>query len=298
MLSFRHLADNLIMARTPSALLNATIFFTHDACFVIDTMLTASDSRQLLDNALSHGKGNLFVINTHWHSDHCFGNRYFKLYDARMIAHESHYQTLFDERRMLNSGKSVMLDKQLVPEPDYTFSSHCLIENDLINPDDHYPTGGNPLLKISHAPGHTYDNSYVFIPSLGVVITGDNVLNGDQDKYALPYFFWGDDELLLKSLKSILTLKPELIIPGHGDPVSRDKIKTDIHYVEALQEKVKEIISAGSYSSLEDLKLLLAQSIRVADCLPNLTAEQVWVVKVHTLNLNLLAVKYYTQVLD
>lgn len=295
MLIYNTLKPDLILARSRSALLNATIYKTKDILFVVDTMLTASDSRELLDRALACSKGKIVVVNTHWHSDHCFGNRYFKLYDALVVAHEKHYQTLFDERSMLHKGKSVVLDKQLVPEPDYIFSKKCHITSEFINCDDHYPPMEKPLVSITHAPGHTYDNSYVHIQEYNTLLTGDNVLNGEQGKYALPYFFWGDEELLIKSLKSILKHKPELIIPGHGEPVSMDKVKSDLTYLENLQNRAKELLMQGYYNHLDDLKLMLNQQIRLADCLPDTSIDQVWVPAVHILNINLLAVKYYTQ---
>jgi cyclase len=289
------LKPNLILARSGTALLNATIYKTKDILFVIDSMLTATDSRQLLDKALSLSKGIILVINTHWHSDHCFGNRYFKLYDAKVIAHEKHYQTLFDERSMLSKGKSLMLDKQLVPEPDYVFSKKCNITSAEINCDEQNLSVEEPWVTVTHAPGHSYDNSYVYLPEHNALLAGDNILNGEPGKYALPYFFWGDDELIIKALKNILKRKPDLIIPGHGDPVSLSKVQTDLLYLENLQNRTRELIMQGCYNHLDDLKLMLNQHIRIADCLPDTTADQVWVPNVHTLNINLLAVKYYTQ---
>lgn len=78
---------------------------------------------------------------------------------------------------------------------------------------------GGLTFQVLHTPGETYDHASVWIPELKAIFTGDNfygsfpnmyTLRGTKPRWALDY---------VDSLNTALDLKPEILIPSHGDAI-------------------------------------------------------------------------------
>ncbi|NOT60270.1 MAG: MBL fold metallo-hydrolase, partial [Acidobacteria bacterium] len=81
-----------------------------------------------------------------------------------------------------------------------------------------FELGGLKFIVMS-TPGETYDHATVWIPQLKAAFVGDNyyesfpniyTLRGTQPRWALDY---------VNSLNKVLALKPELVIPSHGNAI-------------------------------------------------------------------------------
>jgi len=67
-------------------------------------------------------------------------------------------------------------------------------------------------LKVLHTPGHTPGGISLLIDD--AIFTGDTLFSGSVGRFDLP---GGSEEVLLNSIKKILSLDENLIIyPGHG----------------------------------------------------------------------------------
>ncbi len=109
-------------------------------------------------------------------------------------------------------------------------------------------------------PGHTDGHTGYFIPDAGVLVVGDLIdfensqgmdLNNPRSNYTSA----------IKSLKRALSLKPEILIPGHGEPtVGNAKVKGVL--TEALDgalkypEMIKGTLSGGPLKLKEILAIL------------------------------------------
>jgi glyoxylase-like metal-dependent hydrolase (beta-lactamase superfamily II) len=89
-------------------------------------------------------------------------------------------------------------------------------------------------------PGHTPSNIAVFVPSDGVLYSGDCLVNG-----YLPNLDAGsvdDWQIWLRSLDRVAGLAPKFIVPGHGPVAAGDGVG---RLIESVREVLRESIAAG-----------------------------------------------------
>ena len=83
------------------------------------------------------------------------------------------------------------------------------------------PGGPVPVPTPGHTPGHTA----LFLPQHGVVLSGDALVTGHptsrrRGPQLLPEMFNGDTAGARSALGVLAGLDADLLLPGHGDPVS------------------------------------------------------------------------------
>lgn len=165
---------------------------TKEAC-IVDPGAGANSIKNFLRK---NGFDLKFVINTHGHGDHIAANGYF---NSPIYIHR--------------------LDKDFLTDPDMNLSRMFLFTVTSPKParvledGDKIPLGGLEL-EIIHTPGHTPGS--VSIKLDDVIFTGDALFAGGVGRTDFSY---GDEELLLKSIKEkLLTFSDDIVIyPGHGE---------------------------------------------------------------------------------
>jgi glyoxylase-like metal-dependent hydrolase (beta-lactamase superfamily II) len=151
-----------------------------------------------------------WLVNTHYHYDHCWGNSAFRAADS--WAHERCPATLVarseEWRVRLIAEDPVHADeyrKVVVVPPRHTFSDAALID-----------LGGRTVELRYLGRGHTDSDLVVRVPDAGVLFAGDLLENG-----APPYF---DDGFPLDwpiTIDALLELVAGPVAPGHGDVADR-----------------------------------------------------------------------------
>ena len=167
-----------------------------------------------------------YVINTHYHADHAWGNCFFP--GATIIAH-ARCRELLDElgrpsleaaRRQNNALRQVKIFL-----PHMTFSSGELTLR-----------VGKKNLTIFSTLGHSQDGIAVLVEEDRVLFAGDAFM-------PLPYVVDGDLEEISASIRKIGRMGLENIIQGHGDIVLRGEIdaavKENLNYLSLLKKNVK-----------------------------------------------------------
>jgi len=253
---------NITLLQSKNSLLNATVMENQDSLLVIDTLLLPKDSKELYEFCLSKNKPVKYIINTHWHSDHCYGNRFFDSFKPIIIAHDLYWNTIEKEKNIIAPEKPNIIKKKLLRLPHITFSDKLAIDE--FN------------LVISHAPGHSDDSTRIYSHQYDIYWTGDNVLNSNDHRIAIPYFYWGNPQQLLAELQNLLQKKPKTIITGHGMPCDYNKLKTDIIYLQNLLLRY----SKSNYLCFE------RTPIPLRDCYPAQEEGTFWVEKMHQLNID------------
>jgi len=167
-----------------------------------------------------------YVINTHYHADHAWGNCFFP--GATVIAHarcrelleERGRPSLEAARRQNNSLKQVR-----IVLPHMTFASGDLTLR-----------VGKKNLTIMSAQGHSHDGISVLVEEDRVLFAGDAFM-------PLPYVVDGDLEEISASIRKIGRMGLENIIQGHGDIILRGEIdaavKENLNYLANLKKAVK-----------------------------------------------------------
>ncbi len=204
---------------------------------VIDTLALPEETlgmREFIEHELSVQVR--YVINTHYHADHTWGNCFFP--GATVIGHakcreyllEYGLPSLESARRQNPSLRQV----KIVP-PHITFDSGELTMR-----------VGKKNLIFFPAFGHSQDGISVLVEEDRVLFAGDAFM-------PLPYVVDGDIDDMLASVKKIGRLGLENIIQGHGDIILRGEIdaavKENLNYLTNIKKAVK---SAGKRKNVDE----------------------------------------------
>jgi alkyl sulfatase BDS1-like metallo-beta-lactamase superfamily hydrolase len=244
---------------------NTFMVLTDDGNVIIDTSLR--DMAQRHHRTLSEiSKAPIrYIIFTHAHEDHTTGAALWKEADTQVVA-----QRLFTEMRGYQDRFGEFFARRNAAQ--FGFDVDRLLEaarkhQERVEPtilfDDQYEFDlGGTRFQLYHTPGETYDHLTVWLPQYKAAFVGDNfyasfpnmyTLRGTRPRWALDY---------IDSLNKVLALKPEIVLPSHGDPViGAEKATVALtRYRDAIQfvhdETVKGM-NAGKdvYMLMRDVKL-------------------------------------------
>lgn len=189
-------ADGVYVITDSSGMVNAGLIQFDDGLIVVDTMHNATEAERIVRYAADELRLPIkAVILTHEHFDHTGGLRAFSV---PVIASEVAAQFL---AKAIAQAKAADPNTELeVTLPSITFGNHLTLH------------GKERQLKLVHTGGHTPGSSYIFIPELKVLFTGDIVVEGN------PYMANGELTHWLDVLNHLRSLAPEIVIVGHGKP--------------------------------------------------------------------------------
>lgn len=181
-----------------------------------------------------------FVINTHYHGDHTFGNQYFN--EARaIIAHEETWRALVEKDKAHRTrfkrffGEESLLGFNPVL-PSLTFTEKMVLR-----------VGGRELVLVHPGVAHTFGDVYVFMPAEGVVFAGDLLY-----KKRLPLLGDGDTLGAISALDTLLQTGADVYLPGHGGVATKEDIVKFKKYLLDLRGEVTRFIDEGK--TLEEVK--------------------------------------------
>jgi len=195
---------------------------------VIDTLAIPEETIQIRD--FIEQELNLpvrYVIDTHYHADHAWGNCFFP--GATIIAHAlSRKQLATKGQQSLQEARkqNPTFRRVKIILPQLTFEESFLILR-----------VGKKTLSMFPLPGPCPDN-------IGVLVEEDRVLFAGDAFMALPYIVDGNIDDTVASLKKISKMGLENVVPGHGDIVLRGEIdgmvKENLAYLSALRKAVRK----------------------------------------------------------
>ncbi|MFN2302590.1 MAG: MBL fold metallo-hydrolase [Anaerolineales bacterium] len=167
-----------------------------------------------------------YVINTHYHADHCWGNCFFP--GATIIGHQLCRQLLLEKTpsalEIARQDNPLYRALQILP-PQITFQEGTFSLR-----------VGKKSLKLFPTPGHSADGISVLVEDDRVLFSGDACM-------PLPFIVDGNLEQYVETIQSFTTLGLENIVQGHGDIILRgeieDKVKENTTYLKAIQKAVK-----------------------------------------------------------
>lgn len=205
---------------------------------VVDTLALPDETlgmREFIEHELSVPVR--YVINTHYHADHAWGNCFFP--GATIIAHER-CRELLDERGRPSleaaQKQNVSLRQVKIVLPQMTFTSG-----------DVNLRVGKKNLTIMPSAGHSEDGIAVLVEEDRVLFAGDSFM-------PLPYIVDGDADEIAASIKKIGRMGLENIVQGHGDIILRGEIEAAVRENLAYISNIKRVArSAGRRKPTEEL---------------------------------------------
>ena len=183
-------------------------------CCIIDPgCYFASEEIELRNFIELHQLTPKYLLNTHCHLDHIFGNRFIqKTYGLKLHLHNL-------EKQVLDFGPASGQMWQL-PFENYDGELIFIDETDKIKL-------GNDELEILFTPGHSPGHICFYDKASKFLVGGDVLFNGSVGRTDLP---GGNFETLEQSIKTKLYMLPQdvIVYPGHGDSTTiGDEMKTN-----------------------------------------------------------------------
>lgn len=184
-----------------------------ECCIIDPGCYFASEEQALKDFVVKNELKPVWLLNTHCHLDHIFGNRFVNAeYGLLLHIHPR-------EEKMLEMGPASGQLYQL-PFVNYDAELKFFNEGDEIRI-------GDDVLKVLFTPGHSPGHVSFYSAENKFVISGDVLFQGSVGRTDLP---GGDFALLEQSIKTQLYTLPAdtIVYCGHGDSTTvGDEMKTN-----------------------------------------------------------------------
>jgi glyoxylase-like metal-dependent hydrolase (beta-lactamase superfamily II) len=228
---------------------NAGIVIGDDGLLVVDTLTSAKEAALFLaDIRKITDKPVRYVINTHYHLDHAFGNCVFADAGAIVISHTNCRNRIMEiENQALETAKSFGLtDAELegtrIVVPAMAFKQ--MLELDL----------GHRVVRLlySGSASHTTGSVFVAIPGQKVVFAGDTLFTDFH-----PFLAEGDLKGWAKTLDELLGLGAEKIIPGHGPLSGSKEVQEMKAYLKAFDQHARSLCATTT-----DIEQITAEMIK------------------------------------
>jgi cyclase len=217
---------------------NAVVLTTDDGVLVIDTRQHPRDGQDLVDRIRKiTDKPIKWVINSHFHGDHHFGNAPFKAAGATFVAQAEtarimqHVQAKEMARR-IDGFKNQGLDPNEVKLvlPDVTFDSTMTIK-----------LGGREVRLMYLGPGQQAGDTFVAIPHARALFTP-----GAFGKRSMPNMaFTPSVDSWVKLLEQVAAMDVDRILPAHGDVATRADVKELAAMLADEYATVKDAVGKG-----------------------------------------------------
>jgi cyclase len=192
---------------------------------LVDTAATERRTRALAAAVAATGApAPRWVVNTHHHGDHTYGNGFFAP-AATVLSHAD------CRREALSAGHQLEL---IWPGTDY--GDIRILGADLTYRDRATIHVGGVDTEVIH-PGvaHTVGDSVVWLPHRRVLFTGDLIFEGGT-----PFFLMGSLSGSLRALERLRALGAETVVPGHGavtDPSAFDRTERYLRFVADVAQR-------------------------------------------------------------
>ena len=222
---------------------NAVVLTTQEGVLVVDTRQHPRDGQDLLERIRKiTDKPVKWVITSHFHGDHHFGNSVFKAAGATIVAQQETAQLMekLQPKELARRGgffKSRGYDPGEVKLvlPDVTFDSEMTIR-----------LGGREVRLAYYGPGQQAGDTFVFFPHARMVFT-----TGMFGARSMPNMaFTPSVEGWIKLLDRLAAMDVDQILPGHNGIATKKDVQELAAMINDEYTTVKDAIAKGT--SLDD----------------------------------------------
>jgi len=230
---FEELSDGVFRRRFESLDLNIGVVMADAGLVVIDTRASHVEADELQEELRTLTPLPVrWVIDTHWHWDHTFGNSRFP--DAEIWGHD------LCRKNMVERGDSMKDDAAAwLPERKAEFDAVEIVPPSKVVTDTAQIDLGSQLVTMSyHGLGHTDADL--------VISVGEVSFMGDLLEEGSPPVF--DDGYPLswpRTLRSALGTTTSLLVPGHGNTMDLAAALSQLEEIEAVAALARRCVEEG-----------------------------------------------------
>jgi phosphoglycerate dehydrogenase-like enzyme/glyoxylase-like metal-dependent hydrolase (beta-lactamase superfamily II) len=182
-----------------------------------------------------------YVLDTHHHGDHAYGNAVWVKEGATIIGQKHCHRLLtttgpkeFEKAGQGPTGRKDVAESVLKP-PTLVFDDRLVLDDGKQRVE---------FLFLGHA--HTSGDAVAYLPKHKLLCTGDACVNG-----AFNYMGHSDTASWIRVLERMEQLDIKMICPGHGQVTGKDLLGKQKRYFQELRQQVKKGIDDSK--TLEDI---------------------------------------------
>jgi cyclase len=215
---------------------NTIIIEMKDYLIVVDAPYPSGAKAVIAEAKKLSPKPIKYVIDTHDHPDHSYGNHLFTEIGATTIAYVGAYEAMqrYEPARWQEVSRSRQDVKELnmpFPEPPemlYTKSPYVITD------------GSRKVELYFLGLGHTSGDTFVYLPQEQILCTGDAAPNGPHSDPKNAYMIdW------IKEVQAAQKLSAKYVLPAHGDPGGPELLSGQIEFLVDLHDAVAAAIKRG-----------------------------------------------------
>ena len=234
---FDELADGVYRRRFQSLDLNVGVVLGEFGALVVDTRASHREADQLIEELKT--LTNLpvtWVVNTHWHWDHTFGNSRFG--GAELWGHRLCREALSERPGEMIQGALDWLredgddaladeiEEVVIVPPGLVFEDAATID-----------LGGRIVDLTYHGLAHTDADIVIRVPESGMAFFGDMLEQGAPPNFGDSYpLAWPE------TLSSAMSSRDGLIVPGHGDVMTPAEAGTQFEELEDVARVARSCV--------------------------------------------------------
>ena len=244
LLTLEKVTDRIYADTTPVGAGNAGAIILHDQAVVVDSQYLkhAKELRREIERTTSNRIR--FLLLTHSHSDHVFGNEVFR--DCEIVAHRSLKARM--QELLSTTWSKESLEKQIAelkktdPERASRFEGVQITLPTHVFDEEFKIADKDLEVVMRHVGGHTKDSSIVYFPAEQILFSGDLIFSKTFPYGADPTV---DPDEWLQALKDIMEMPVRTIIPGHGPMCDKREVQAYIDFIKTVKDKMIAMIRAG-----------------------------------------------------
>jgi glyoxylase-like metal-dependent hydrolase (beta-lactamase superfamily II) len=210
---------------------NHTWVVFKDYVVVIDANFPKEAADVIADIKKTTDKPIKYVLDTHHHGDHAYGNAVWAKEGAKIVAHKN-------AARLLKTSGPKQWEEASKDRKDVKGSELKQVD---ISFDDKYELKDDTqhvvFMHFGHM--HTPGDASAYLPKHKILCTGDACVNG-----AFNYMGHGNSLSWIKCLEAMDKLEIDLICPGHGKVSRKDLLANEKRYFTELRAAVQKGIDA------------------------------------------------------
>jgi glyoxylase-like metal-dependent hydrolase (beta-lactamase superfamily II) len=215
--------------------LNIGVVVCEGGVLVIDTRASHVQAAEMVDSLREITRLPVrWVINTHHHWDHTFGNQVFP--DAAIWGHErcaaamrEHGEAMRTQVKQMAPEYAGTMDKVVITPPTFTFTGEARV------------TFGGTTVEMRHlGRGHTDNDIVITLPERNVLFAGDLIEEGAppsfNDSFPLE---WPD------TVAALMPLAGGVVVPGHGATTDNAFVARQLDELQIIARLARERFADG-----------------------------------------------------